>query len=37
MTISVKVPGAKGIGAARLPVLVWLPKNYDQLRNRLHR
>jgi dienelactone hydrolase len=36
-TISVKVPGAKGIGAARLPVLVWLPKGYDQLTNRLHR
>ena len=37
MTFSVKVPGAKGIGAARLPVLVWLPKGYDQLTNRLHR
>jgi S-formylglutathione hydrolase FrmB len=36
-TITVKVPGAKGPGAARLPVLVWLPKQYDELRNRLTR
>jgi hypothetical protein len=35
LTISVKVPGAKGLGAARLPVLVWVPKEYGQLRNRL--
>ena len=34
-TITVKVPGAKGPEAARLPVLVWLPKQYDELRNRL--
>lgn len=35
MTISVKVPGAKGAGAARLPVLVWVPKQYDELQHRL--
>lgn len=34
-TITVRVPGAKGPEAARLPVLVWLPKQYDELRNRL--
>lgn len=34
-TITVKVPGEKGIGAARLPVLVWLPKQYSELRYRL--
>ena len=37
MTISVKVPDAKGLGAARLPVLVWVPKEYDQLQHRLTR
>lgn len=34
-TITVKVPGAKGPEGARLPVLVWLPKQYDALQNRL--
>ena len=37
MTISVRVPGARGPGAARLPVLVWVPKEYDQLQHRLTR
>lgn len=37
MTISVKVPNAHGLGAPRLPVLVWVPKGYDDLRNRFTR
>ena len=37
ITIAVKVPGATGLGAARLPVLIWVPKEYDQLQHRLTR
>ena len=31
MTISRQGAGGQGIGAARLPVLVWLPKDYNRL------
>jgi S-formylglutathione hydrolase FrmB len=30
VSLTVRAPGAKGPGGERLPVLVWLPKQYDQ-------
>lgn len=30
VSLTVRAPGAKGPGGERLPVLIWLPKQYDQ-------